>query len=318
MRTRLITWAIITLYLLTACNGTNPNNTPSPTLQGAFVPTRIATQTPTMTASPTNTPTSTPSPTHTATATNTATPTATATNTATATITATPPLAATEIGSIYQYTTSNRLDINQTQIRYQFTAQAGDTVSISMSRTNGQVEPLLRLENAASETLAEGFGFTAQITDAEIPEDGIYYLIAESRNGKSGDYELTFSRQGINNTDSASGIVLLPIQYGLRNSGTISAESFFVAYLFSAAAGDDVTITMQTTSGNLDPYLVLVERASQTVIAENDDAQANDANALLEGQILENGGDYIILATRYQGANGTTTGDFILEVRKGN
>lgn len=86
--TNLVKWmvlTVITVLMVSACNR-DANLTPSATLRGAIVPTRISTETPTNT--PTITVTSTP--TNTITATSTSTPTPTSTNTATPTITNTP------------------------------------------------------------------------------------------------------------------------------------------------------------------------------------------------------------------------------------
>jgi len=84
------TWmvlAVFTMLLVSACSG-DSNLTPVATLQGAIVPTRISTETPTATPTITNTPT--PTVTNTATPTNTSTPTETPSPTATNTNTPTP------------------------------------------------------------------------------------------------------------------------------------------------------------------------------------------------------------------------------------
>jgi len=86
------TWmalAIFTALLISACSG-DANLTPSATLRGAIVPTRIPTETPTATNTPTSTVTSTPTVTNTPTSTVTNTPTATSTPSATPTSTDTP------------------------------------------------------------------------------------------------------------------------------------------------------------------------------------------------------------------------------------
>lgn len=85
--------------VLAACQGDQPSNRPvTPTLQGAFVPTRVPSETPTPTETSTATATETPSATatETATATPTDTPSATATETPSATATETPSATATE------------------------------------------------------------------------------------------------------------------------------------------------------------------------------------------------------------------------------
>lgn len=84
---------IFVAVIIAGCNA-GAQTAPTPTLEGAVIPTRIPTETPTNTAtftpSPTETATSTPSPTHTPTETSTVTPSATPTDEPTATATITP------------------------------------------------------------------------------------------------------------------------------------------------------------------------------------------------------------------------------------
>jgi tetratricopeptide (TPR) repeat protein len=84
----------ITVLIVSACSDTS-SVTPTAVLQGAIVPTRIATDLPTATTTPSMTPTAT----HTLTATNTATPTYTPTTTNTPTPTYTPTINRTQVAS---------------------------------------------------------------------------------------------------------------------------------------------------------------------------------------------------------------------------
>ncbi|PJF20265.1 MAG: hypothetical protein CUN56_17040, partial [Phototrophicales bacterium] len=88
---------------------------------------------------------------------------------------------------------------------------------------------------------------------------------------------------------------------------------------FQGEAGDVITIRMSTQSGTLDPYLVLINRNTRQIIAENDDnpASENGVDAIIENITLPANGDYIILATRYLGTEGTSGGGFTLEVIQG-
>lgn len=215
---------LIALLMLTACNPAGSEA--SPTARGAFVPTRMATE------SASSTPTITPSPTATFTLTPTLTPTLTLTSTATLTPVAT--------------STST------------MTPSATPTATFTLSPT------------------------------PELPQGAEY--------------------------DPASNILLLPVAFGQLISGVINNENFFASYLLEANSSDSVTIEMRTTSGDLDPYLVLVHRATRQVVAENDDGTPSSLDARLDRIVLTEGGTYIILATRFAGQSGSTSGEFSLQV----
>lgn len=68
---------------------------------------------------------------------------------------------------------------------------------------------------------------------------------------------------------------------------------------------------MTATSGNLDTYLALSSVDAETVYASNDDAAFGDTNSRLETRLTVSD-NLAILASRYNLADGTTTGSFTL------
>src|SRR5690606_13201466 len=120
-----------------------------------------------------------------------------------------------------------------------------------------------------------------------------------------GSFDLSVERIGVS---SASGSAL---RYGDSVINNITNMSPQVYYSFRAERGDIVNISMFSDSGNLDPYLQVVD-SNAFVIADNDDVPGSGLNARIEGLVIENTGTYIIVATRYGQAAGTSTGRFIL------
>ncbi len=104
------------------------------------------------------------------------------------------------------------------------------------------------------------------------------------------------------------------IAYGDTVTGQITAKTYYQLYQFDGARGDRVTITM-TGDGSLDPYLGLIDGASEEVLVEDDDSAGN-SNALIEFSLPADG-SYIIVATRYGLDTGTSTGSFTLELQGG-
>lgn len=104
------------------------------------------------------------------------------------------------------------------------------------------------------------------------------------------------------------------IAYGESVTGQITAKVYYQLYQFDGVRGDRVTITM-TGDGSLDPYLGLIDGASEEVLVEDDDSAGN-SNALIEYSLPANG-SYIIVATRYGLDTGTSVGSFTLELQGG-
>jgi hypothetical protein len=187
------------LGLLTACN---PSENPTPTLRGAFVPTRVSptprpTDTATLTPSetftpsatftetepPTSTATATPTATLTATATPTvptATPTATIANTATPEATATMQPTATPESSLptetpaegtpqvdaipifIGETVTGTITNEQPRALYIFEGEGGQLVNIRMIAPNGDLDPYLKLIEANGIILEENDDFSSE------------------------------------------------------------------------------------------------------------------------------------------------------------
>lgn len=99
------------------------------------------------------------------------------------------------------------------------------------------------------------------------------------------------------------------IAYGEVVQGQITAKNYFQVWQFEGQKGDRVQILMEG-DGNLDPYLGLIEFASENVVMEDDDSGGN-SNAYIEAT-LPSSGTFLIVATRYNFDIGTTEGSYAL------
>jgi hypothetical protein len=295
---------LITFFLLSACQSAEP------TLQGAVVPTRRAT------AAATNTPTVTPS--------------ATATNTPTPTLTPSPTLTPTraipmqEIGSAFTYENNGTISVVDWRVHYVFSAEAGDSIRVEMNTDSPHLDPLLILEDSEGERLTENDDTiegsdNAAIVNFVIPEDGQYTIVATRRGEEDspyiGNYQLSFLRLLSRNYDPATGISLFPLEVNQSITGEITETVYFIPYIFTGETGDIVSIEMNRVSGNLDTYVILVNRRTHTILAENDDEEGGEtSNSAIRDFTLPENGEYIVLASRYQGADGASLGEFSLQV----
>lgn len=106
---------------------------------------------------------------------------------------------------------------------------------------------------------------------------------------------------------TATTAPVFPIRPG-SIEGNINDAFSSARYSFEANRDDSVTIRMETTSGDLDPFLSLYD-AEGVLIGRNDDATGGNRNSLI-ALTLTQGGTYTIEATRFP--EGRSTGTFRL------
>lgn len=237
----------------------------------------------------------------------------------------TPTLAATaqdepeqpEIGVAYGGIISGRINNNSPRAVYYFDGLRGEVVSITLSATSGDLDPVLTLLDAAGQIIISRDD-TAGTRDVRvnafsIPQSSRYYVVVGrfgyGLGSTSGDFELDVERIGVS---SASGSAL---RYGDSVINNITSMTPQVYYSFRAERGDIVNVRMLRDSGDLDPYLQLVN-SNAFVIADNDDIPGSGLNAQISELLIEESGTYIIVATRYGESAGTSTGRFILTLEQ--
>jgi hypothetical protein len=103
------------------------------------------------------------------------------------------------------------------------------------------------------------------------------------------------------------------ISYGQTVEGKISHYNYDDNWFFYGSAGDAVTITMNRTSGDLDPYLALhFWNGAERVKLITDDDSGGAGNSLIDGYVLPYDGWYCIGAHRYDHEYGATAGSYLL------
>ncbi|MFP4324135.1 MAG: PPC domain-containing protein, partial [Anaerolineales bacterium] len=228
------------------------------------------------------------------------------------------------------YNESVRGIINNTVAVYtfQFSGSAGDDISITMSRAGGDLDSYLFLLDSGGVTLAEDDDSVGSNGDARIettlPTDGDYLILATRRGQDSGTSMGNFL---LSLTSDAAPVPTAPaedtaetapdlreIAFGETASGQVSDLNVLSPYRFRARAGDEIVITMSAQNG-LDPYLVLL-RANQEPLAENDDYQPNVNRDAQITYTIPDDGAYIIVATRFEQAEGNTSGAYDLTLRR--
>lgn len=96
---------------------------------------------------------------------------------------------------------------------------------------------------------------------------------------------------------------------------TLTGDRYVHFWDFDVYAGETVTIRMEELSGGLDPLLILLD-ANDNVLAYDDDG-GSSFNAELRNISFPEEGIYTVAATRYQQAQGYTTGEYRLSIHYG-
>jgi len=215
-------------------------------------------------------------------------------------------------------TIDSELTENRFARYYRFEARQNDIITVSMSRLTGNLDSYITLTNASLQELAANDDISnetqnARIDEYLIPADGTYYIIAtrylKEDGTTTGGYRLQLNSNG-NAFDDLSDDVRR-IRYGTSLTGTIDELNPSVRYAFWGEAGDDIRVSMERSSGDLDAYLNLLN-ADGAVIRSDDDSGI-DKNARIDRYTLPTTGIYIIEASRFTGGEApATSGTFIL------
>jgi hypothetical protein len=221
----------------------------------------------------------------------------------------------------------------QPAARYIFQGQANDQILIHMDAVTDTLDPFLYLYGPGGEIIGQdddsGADSNAELA-AVLPADGEYVIVAARfgrGNGTStGAYILgleagtatlpVFIPESTAPTLPTEFEGLPQIQYGDVVSGDVDAQAYYQAYVFRASAEDEIIITMENTGDNLDPMVLLLDETLAT-IAQHDDISDENKNARLAFTVPEDG-FYAVLATRYNGETGTTSGSFTLSLSATN
>jgi len=93
--------------------------------------------------------------------------------------------------------------------------------------------------------------------------------------------------------------------------GNVNNTFFTTFYSFDVVAGDEVTITMETTTGDLDPFLNLYNLNGE-ILQFNDDAEEGTTRNAEITFTAETDATFIVEATRFERDEGTTSGTYRL------
>lgn len=209
------------------------------------------------------------------------------------------------------------LDAGSPRAVYVFEGLRGDLVTIDLNVTRGDLLPSLLLADSQGAVLALRNGESpVELRGLRLPETGVYSLVVSRFGGDAGttrgDYTLALDRTG---ASASSGGAL---RYGDSVIARISDAEPQLYYLFRGQRGDILSVSMQRIAGDLDPNVQVVN-AEGRVIAENDEIVGSGSlDAHIESLVLQEDGMYVVIASRFGGQAGPSSGSFALTLDRGS
>lgn len=203
--------------------------------------------------------------------------------------------------------------------RYTFNAAGSDVISVTAKRTGGTLFPQIEVLDANGSSLNTGYtnnaGDSAELDQLALPAPGTYTIAVTRANGfngyTAGTYDLNVSVTGDGPDNPAMATSMGDVVYDTALTGDISSR-WYEDWKLTTTAGDTLTITVNRTSGNLQPEVILLGGSSQ----ELNHAYVNNTadGAVINRYQLDGAGSYTVRVSRSNGQNGVTTGAFSLMV----
>jgi hypothetical protein len=221
---------------------------------------------------------------------------------------------------LYGVPIMGRISNTQPQVFFTFEANEGDILTITMIRSSGSLDPFLQIVDSGRFLLAENDDANSSTHNAQI--DGLLiettgtYIVVASRYGQAagesvGSFVLTVgesANSGLGNSSQAP----VPIIFNQTIEDSLTDTRYERYYSFVGQRDQLVTITMERSAfaGQLDSYLILANASFEPLI-ENDDSSGG-SNSRIVLYRLPADGLYHIIATRFGGVEGTSSGTYRL------
>jgi hypothetical protein len=158
---------------------------------------------------------------------------------------------------------------------------------------------------------------TLQPTDTEAPTTAVITATTPPSPDVTPSATVSGSTEGIYTNSTALVPVSIDSAVTAFNTlnGVIDDSTPIRLYAYSGITGEILNISMRSTSGNLDPFLLVVDPKGRELV-RNDDESSESLNSIIRGFRLPESGTYIVVASRYGQQFGFTEGDFELSLTK--
>lgn len=194
--------------------------------------------------------------------------------------------------------TEGRIAYSRATCQFTFYGVAGDSVVIRMNASRGSaLDPCLDLKHPSGDSFLsddDGGGGRNSLIMGTLRNTGWHTIVARDYGSGSGAFTLELRQT---------------IQPNQWYDGNISSPGLRYAYQFEARVRQRISITMEKTSNNLDPWLDLIDPAG--AIVASDDDSGGQGNSYIGGFSLGRSGSHTIIARSY---NDASSGPFRLKL----
>lgn len=241
--------------------------------------------------------------------------------------------------------TTGEITNSQYAADYTISLQTGQRITVSMERQGGTLDAYLVILNAQGQEIAFNddatpqVGITplnAQIEGFAAPAPGIYTIratrLGQQAGSSVGQYLLRVAdTESVVPVPTATPVVSGgPVRDGVQvggeiavggtYTGSIGGEVYTVEYSIELTAGETIALSVMRTSGDLDAFLIIYN-TNNDADAYNDDAATmfgdTPYNAAITGYTAPVSGTYYVWVTRFQLEDGSSAGNFVLQVTTG-
>ncbi|MBN1679958.1 MAG: hypothetical protein JW966_06670 [Anaerolineae bacterium] len=204
-------------------------------------------------------------------------------------------------------------------LTFTFDGAAGDVVGLEMAPAIGLSEPMraglevARLDDGEPVVLVSSQDPTAPTIGVLLLEENALYRVTASALLGQGAFSLNlklWQTGGVPYDVPTSEFVA-----GETITGEIGLLDYAHIYRVDIEAGSEIDLIMQNASGDLDPFLELVQvlpDGARKDVAQNDNRTAFSTNAGITNLYMVEGGTFEIKATRSEQEHGATTGSYEL------
>ncbi|MCA0454172.1 MAG: hypothetical protein LCI00_09390 [Chloroflexi bacterium] len=215
---------------------------------------------------------------------------------------------------------NGELTATQWYQRYTYNAAGEDVIRVVANRTSGTLYPEVEILDVNDSVLQTGYvdysrGDAAQINYYELAQAGTYTIvITRDRrfNGNTvGTYQLDVTLLGAGESNPMMAQPMGAVEYDTPLTGEIGAQ-WYQDWTLTTTAADVLSLTVNRTSGNLQPEVILLGGSGQELT--HGYTESTGDHALIDHYTLTGPGTYTVRVSRSQGKRGFTTGGYSLTI----
>lgn len=198
-------------------------------------------------------------------------------------------------------------------------AASADRIYARVERLDGNLLPDVQILDATGNVLGQSYGpdktgAAAETNDFTLAAAGQYQVQVSRKDGENGvttgQYRLTVfaaatAQDNINNTT-----IIGTITPGTPIDGEVTATHWYQLYTYTAVATDQISVSIERTSGNLMPLVYILDANGNSL--SNGYTENTGDVATIETYTLPSPGTYTIAVSRYNDFNGDTVGQYRL------